>query len=140
MIFEAVPITCRETQVQLPKGWSSLMRIIATGRCGNVLLNYFFFAPSLRNALFPQCKGTNYLFFRLLNQMQCIHAPPMCSGIAAAAITAGKDFAAAVAMFFLWHVIRQSCLLFLGVFLMHRESSALAPWPVCFSEPQNSFL
>lgn len=76
------------------------MRIIATGRCGDVLLNCLFFLPSRRNALFPQCKGTNYLFFRLLNQVQCIHAPLTCSGIAAAfAITAGKDFAAPVAMF-----------------------------------------
>jgi len=56
--------------------------------------------------------------------------PAMCSGVAAAAVAAGKDFAAAVAMFFSWHIIRQSCFLFLGVFLMHSETSALAPWPV----------
>lgn len=75
MIFETVSITGRETQVQLPKGWSTLMRIITTGRCCNTLLNCFFFLSSLRNVSFPQCKGTTYLFFRLLNQMKCIHAP-----------------------------------------------------------------
>lgn len=37
--------------------------------------------------------------------MQSIHAPLMCSGIAAAAVTVGEDFAAAVAVFFLWHII-----------------------------------
>lgn len=76
MTFEAAPITGRETQVQLPKGWSFLMRAIATGRCGNVLLTCLFFLPGLRNASFPQCKGTNYFFFRLLKQMQCVHVCP----------------------------------------------------------------
>lgn len=44
-ILVAVPITGRETQVQLSKTWCPLMRIIATGRHGNVLLNCFFFLP-----------------------------------------------------------------------------------------------
>lgn len=104
-------------------------------RCGNVLLNCLLFLTGLQNASFPQCKGINYLYFRLLNQMECIHAPLTCSGIAAAEITAGKNFAAAFVMFFLWHIIRQSCVLFLGFLLMCRETSALATWPVFFSEP-----
>lgn len=109
IIFAAVPKIGRESQVQLLKReWCSLMRIIATGRHSNVLLKCFFFLPTSRNELFPQCKGTNYFFFKPLNQMQCIHAL-MGSGIAATAMTAGKDFAAAVAIFFLWHIIRQSC-------------------------------
>lgn len=59
----------------------------------------------------------------------------MCSGIATASITAGKDFAAPVVMFFLWDIIRQSCFLFLEFFfLMHWETSALEslPWILSF--------
>lgn len=46
-----------------------------------------------------------------------VYIPPgMCSGIAPAAIPAGKDFAAPVVKFFLWHIIRQSYFLFLEGF------------------------
>lgn len=120
---------CSQSVVLLP-------RIVATGRCAKVLLNGLFFLPTPRNASFPSVDEV--LIFQANKSSALYICPPICSEIAAAAVTGRKDFTAAVAVFFLFLIAR--CL-DKASFPFSFPSPPLpfpfplAPWPVFFSEP-----
>lgn len=101
--------------------------------CAKVLLNSLLFLPTPRNASFTSVDEV--LIFQANKSSAVYICPPICSGIASAAVTGRKDFTAAVAVFFLFLVAH--CLdkaSFLSPSLPLPLPLPLSPWPVFFSE------